>query len=196
MLSFYMGIFLATFIVAIFTTRFFKLLFWYGLNSFVLGLIAILIGVTETDEALIISGVLTIVLKAFVIPYTLKNISKRFDIRRDIEATVKVHYNIMLIPTIIVFTFYLSEPFAHMIGQHANYVSVAISALFLSFVLMIEHSNIAPRIIGFLMLENSLFLLGATATNGMPMLIEIGVFVDLMMAIVIVNILFQKESVK
>lgn len=196
MLSFYMGIFLATFIVAIFTTRFFKLIFWYALNSFVLGVVAILIGIQEVDEALIISGAITIIIKAFVIPYTLKNISKRFDIKRDIEGTVKVHYNIMLIPTIIVFTFYLSEPFAHMIGQHANYVSVAISALFLSFVLMIEHSSVAPKIVGFLMLENSLFLLGATSTNGMPMLIEIGVFVDLMMAIVIINILLQKESVK
>jgi len=196
MISFSVGIFLATFIVAIFTTRFFRLIFWYGLNSFILGILAILIGIKEADKALIVSGVITIVLKAFVIPYVLKFISKKFNIQRDIDPSVKVHFNIILIPSIIVFTFYLVGPFNQTLGVHANYVAISISTLFLSLVLMIEHSTVAPKIIGFLMMENSLFLLGATSTGGMPMFIEIGVFFDLMMAIVIVNLLLKEEGVR
>ena len=66
----------------------------------------------------------------------------------------------------------------------------------LSLLLMIEHKNIAAKIIGFLDIENSLFLLGISATNGMPMLIELGIFVDLLMLIVIVNLLFKYQGVK
>ncbi|WP_458701188.1 hydrogenase [Sulfurospirillum sp. 1307] len=193
MVSFSIGIFLATFIVAIFATRFFKLIFWYGINSFILGVLAILMGLHDKDQAMIISGIVTIFLKALTIPYILKLISKEFNIQRDIEPNIKVHFNVILIPTIIVFTFYLVGPFAHSLGAHANYVAISISALFLSLILMIEHSSVAPKIIGFLMMENSLFLLGVTSTGGMPMFIEIGVFFDLMIAIVVINLLFKEE---
>jgi len=59
-----------------------------------------------------------------------------------------------------------------------------------------EHKNVAPKIVGFLSMENSLFLLGITATNGMPMLVELGIFFDLLMAIVVINLLFHREKLE
>jgi len=100
----------------------------------------------------------------------------------------------MLIPAILVFTFYLSEPISNMIDSNGNFVAISISSLFLSLLLMIEHTNIAPKIIGFLSMENSLFLLGTTATGGMPMLVELGIFFDLLMAIVVINLLLYREE--
>ena len=61
---------------------------------------------------------------------------------------------------------------------------------------MMEHKNVAPKIVGFLSIENSLFLLGVTATEGMPMLVELGIFFDLLMAIVVINLLFRHEEVE
>jgi hydrogenase-4 component E len=57
-----------------------------------------------------------------------------------------------------------------------------------------EHKNIAAKIIGFLSIENTLFLLGISSTNGMPMLVELGIFVDLLMLIVIINLLFKYQG--
>jgi hydrogenase-4 component E len=57
-----------------------------------------------------------------------------------------------------------------------------------------EHRHVMPKIIGFLCMENALFLLGVTATEGMPMLVELGIFFDLLMAIVVINLLFHKEE--
>jgi hydrogenase-4 component E len=68
--------------------------------------------------------------------------------------------------------------------------------MFLSLILMLEHKNIAPKIIGFLSMENALFLLGISATGGMPMLVELGIFFDLLMAIVVINLLFKKEEIQ
>ena len=83
----------------------------------------------------------------------------------------------------------------NIIQSNANYVAISISALFLSLILMLEHKNIAPKIIGFLSMENSLFLLGISTTDGMPMLVELGIFFDLLMAIVVINLLFKKEEI-
>ena len=78
--------------------------------------------------------------------------------------------------------------------MNSNYVAIAISSMFLSLLLIIEQQNISARIVGFLFIENSLFLLGISAVEGMPMLIELGIFVDLMMLIIIINLLFKNEG--
>lgn len=196
MTDFLIGLFLATLITALFTTRFYRLLFWYSINSLTLGLLAIVIGSEIDDIGMIISGIITFIVKAFAIPYFLKILSQKFQLVRQIAPNIKIQYAIMLVPAILVFTFYLAEPISHMIDGNSNYVAISISSLFLALLLMIEHSNIAPKIVGFLIMENALFLLATTATDGMPMLVEIGIFFDLLMAIVVVNLLLRHDEVR
>ena len=192
--DFLIGLFLATLIVALFTTRLYRLLLWYSMNSLTLGLLALVIGKQLDDRAMLITGIATIVIKAVGIPYMLKHLSQKFHFVRQIRPEIKVQYAIMLTPAILVFTFYLAEPITHMMHGNANYIAISISSLFLSLLLMMEHKNVAPKIIGFLCMENALFLLGVTATDGMPMLVELGIFFDLLMAIVVINLLFHKEE--
>jgi len=196
MVDFFIGLFLASLITALFTTRLYRLLMWYSFNSLTLGILALLIGMKLQDNAMLVTGVATIVIKAIGIPYFLKSFSQKFHFVRQIQPEIKVQYAIMLIPAILVFTFYLAEPIINMIENNSNYVAISISSLFLSLLLMMEHKNVAPKIIGFLSMENSLFLLGITATDGMPMLVELGIFFDLLMAIVVINLLFSREGMK
>lgn len=195
MVDFLIGIFLASLITALFTTRLYRLSVWYSLNSLTLGVLALTIGEEISDKAMIITGVATIFIKAIGIPYILKKLSIKFHIGRQIQPNIKIQYAIILIPAILVFTFYLSEPITHMINSNANYIAISISSLFLALLLMLEHKNVAAKIIGFLSMENSLFLLGISATEGMPMLVELGIFFDLLMAIVIINLLFKKDEI-
>jgi len=194
MVDFFIGLFLASLIVSLFTTRLYRLLLWYSINSLMLGFLALVIGVNLNDKAMILTGIMTIVIKAIAIPYVLKNLTQKFKFVRQVTPEIKVQYSIILIPAILVFTFYLSEPITHMIQANANYVAISISSLFLSLLLMLEHKNVVPKVIGFLSMENALFLLGISATNGMPMLVELGIFFDLLMAIVVINLLFAKEE--
>jgi len=196
MVDFFIGLFLASLITALFTTRLYRLLMWYSFNSLTLGILALLIGIKLEDDAMILTGVITIVVKAVAIPYFLKNFSQKFHFVRQIQPEIKVQYAIMLIPAILVFTFYLAEPITNIIANNSNYVAISISSLFLSLLLMMEHKNVAPKIVGFLSMENALFLLGITATDGMPMLVELGIFFDLLMAIVVMNLLFSREEMK
>ena len=188
------GFFLATLITELFTTRLFRLIYWYALNSLFLGLIALYVGFNIDDKAMIITGGITLFLKALVIPYILKVYFSKFNIKRQIVPKITIQYSIILIPIVLVFTFYLVTPILNNFDSHANYISIAISSLFLSILLIIEHKNIAPKIVGFLSIENSLFLLGISATDGMPMMIELGIFVDLMMLVVVINLLLKEAK--
>ena len=194
MIDVLIGFYIATLITELFTTRLYRLLGWYALNSLFLGLIAITMGVEVDDGAMIISGTLTIVIKFILIPYILKYITSKFNIPRNITPNLKVQYSTIIVPIVLVFTYYLVNPIVHNIAYNANYVALSISSLFLAMLLIIEHKNIAPKIVGFLSIENALFLLAISATKGMPMLVELGIFVDLLMLIVIVNILFKHQG--
>ncbi len=68
MIDFLMGLFLAFLIVSLFTNRLYRLLFWYSMNSLALGLLALFIGKSLDDKAMLITGIATILLKAVTIP--------------------------------------------------------------------------------------------------------------------------------
>ncbi len=188
------GFFVATLIAELFTARLFKLIIWYSLNSLMLGLIALYIGYGIDDYEMIITGLITILVKFIAIPYILRYFFLKFGVSRQIKPVIPIHYAVIIVPIILVFTFYLVTPMIHNFSAHSNYIAIAISSLMLSLLLMIEHKNIAAKIIGFLGIENALFLLGISATNGMPMLVELGIFVDLFMLIIIINLLFKYQG--
>ncbi len=196
MLNVLIGFFLATLITELFTTRLFRLVFWYALNSLFLGLIALYNGYRLSDEEMIIMGFITIIVKFLIIPYILKYFFIKFKVKRQIVPNIAIHYSVIIIPIVLIFTLYLTTPVLYNFSSNANYIAVAISSLMLSLLLMMEYKNVAAKIIGFLSIENSLFLLGVSATGGMPMLVELGVFVDLLMLIVIINILFKYQGEK
>jgi len=196
MVDVFIGFFLATLITQAFTTRLFRLILWYALNSLFLGLIAIYQGINLNDEEMKLMGIITIAIKFLLIPYILKYFFVKFNIQRNIKPITSIQYLVIIIPIILVFTFYLITPLLNNFPHHANYIAISISSLMLALLLMIEHKNIAAKIIGFLDIENALFLLGMSATNGMPMLIELGIFVDLLMLIVIINLLFKHQGAK
>ncbi|GAX87327.1 hydrogenase-4 component E [Lebetimonas natsushimae] len=194
MVNILIGFFIAFLIIEAITTRLYALYFWYGINSLFLGLIALLIGLEINDKALLISGSLTIIIKALLIPVIMKYLTQKFDIPRKIIPKIPIYYQVIIIPIILVFTYYLITPIINNFEIHKNYIAISIAALFISMLITIEHKNIAAQIIGFLNIENSLFLLGISATEGMPMLVELGIFVDLLMLIIIINLLFRYQG--
>jgi hydrogenase-4 component E len=194
MVNILIGFFIAILIIETITTRLYALYFWYGMNSLFLGLIALSIGYEINDKAMIVTGGLTILIKTFLIPIIMKYLTQKFKIPRKIIPQIPIYYQVIIIPIILVFTYYLITPIINSFEIHKNYIAISIAALFIATLITIEHKNIAAKIIGFLNIENALFLLGISATEGMPMLIELGIFVDLLMLIIIINLLFKYQG--
>ncbi len=190
--TFLISLFMATLVSLFFTATARRAFIWYGVNSLVLGATALYLGHTLAEEALLVSGTLTLVLKGFMIPWVLIRTAEHFGLKRYLRAEIPLTHNIVLIPALMVFSWYLVSP----LGQNATQQSMALSiaALLLALLYMVEHRHLAAKIAGFLVLENSLFLLGTTATQGMPMLVELGIFFDLMMAVVVVNLLLVRGA--
>ena len=64
--------------------------------------------------------------------------------------------------------------------------------MLLSFMMMITRARAVPQVIGFLAMENSLFFAATSATYGMPMVVELGVALDVLIGVLILGVfIFQ-----
>jgi len=193
MIDFLVGLYLVAMVSLFFTTTVRRAYRWYGINSLMLGAVAWLVGEQTGDVALLISGGLTVVLKGIIIPFALIRASAYLGMRKYLKPVIPLQFNILFIPSVLVGSWYLFSPLVVDFGQAAHYMAISVAALLLALMYMVEQRHIAAKVVGFLMIENSLFLLGTLATHGMPMLVELGIFFDLMMAVIVINILFRAE---
>lgn len=193
MIDFLIGLYLASVVSLFFTATLARAFRWYGLNALTLGLIAVAVGQAQQDTALLITGVLTLVMKGFVIPAVLIRAARTFGLKPYLKPVLPLQHNMWLIPAILVGNWFLTAPLQAALGAHGHAAAISIATVLLSLTYMTQHRHVGAKIVGFLMLENGLFLLGTAATEGMPMLVELGVLFDLMLAVIVINLLLRPE---
>jgi hydrogenase-4 component E len=69
-------------------------------------------------------------------------------------------------------------------------LGIALAVVMLSFLMMITRRKAISQIVGFLAMENGLFFAATSATYGMPMVVELGVALDVLIGVVILGVFF------
>jgi hydrogenase-4 component E len=92
-----------------------------------------------------------------------------------------------------VFAFNLALPIAELSTSVArSTLGIALACVLLSFMMMITRAKAVAQVIGFLAMENALFLAATSATSGMPMVVELGIALDVLVGILILGVfMFQ-----
>ena len=67
---------------------------------------------------------------------------------------------------------------------------LALACVLMSFLMMITRSKAVPQVIGFLSMENGLFFAATSATYGMPMVVELGIALDVLVGMLILGVFF------
>ena len=90
-------------------------------------------------------------------------------------------------------SFNLAMPVAKLSSSIARgTLGIALACIHLAFMMMITRSKAVPQVIGFLTMENGLFFAATAATNGMPMIVELGIALDVLVGILILGVfMFQ-----
>ena len=139
------------------------------------------------------SAGLTLVLKVALLPWLLHRLIRRLDVKWDVEGLINVPTTMLIGIVLVVFAFNLASP----ISQLASTVTratlgIAIASVMLSFLMMITRRKAIPQVIGFLAMENGLFFAATSATYGMPMVVELGIALDVLVGALILGVfLFQ-----
>ncbi|MBN2089879.1 hypothetical protein JW964_09700 [candidate division KSB1 bacterium] len=135
----------------------------------------------------------TLIIKTAVIPLFLLRVIRRNEIDREIDPSVPQFYSLILASLIFIFGFVVAfwasriEP-----GIQPLYFGVSIVLIIASLFLIVTRKRIITHILCYMMLENGIFLLSLSVANEMPMLVNLGVLLDLFVGIFLLVIFFNK----
>jgi hydrogenase-4 component E len=148
----------------------------FGVQSAIAGALAAWIGCEHGEPMLVIVGGAVILLKGLGAPLYLSYAARKIGIRRERHLVVAPPIQLFLAGTAIALLA-LSHPFR---GELPATALPSIGILFLGMLFMVTRRLAVSQIIGFLVLENGIFLFTITLPHPMPALIEIGVLMDVL----------------
>jgi hydrogenase-4 component E len=139
------------------------------------------------------SAALTFALKVLVIPWLLHRLLKRLNVRWDVESLLNIPTTMLLGIVLVIFAFNLAAPISSLSASVARgTLGIALACVLLSFLMMITRTKAIAQVIGFLAMENALFFAATSATYGMPMVVELGIALDVLIGMVILGVfMFQ-----
>ena len=133
----------------------------------------------------------TIVFKAIVIPYFLNYVIKRNRITRDSEPFLPNFISLIIITLIIISTFILSNAIADDRISKIYFV-VALSTLFTGLYIIVTRHKIITHVMGYLVIENGVFILSLAVGNEMPMLVNLGIMLDIFASVFLLGIFVNR----
>ncbi len=165
----------------------------YGVQSLLLAIVAATIAVSEGRHELFVMAAITLVLKAILIPWFLMRMIDRIGIHREIEPFLNVPASLLVCLGLTVVGYRVSTGFpegARGVSHHL--VGVALSMLLIGLFLMVTRKKAITQILALLTVENAVFLVAVGVTSGMPLIVEIGISFDVILAVLVLGILVQR----
>jgi hydrogenase-4 component E len=128
-------------------------------------------------------------LKALIIPRLLKRMAHRFAAERELEPYVNTATSLVVAGLLVLFGYAITRPLVAVsqLPTRAG-MPLAMGLVLVSLFVVISRKKALTQVIGFLMLENGLALLAILGTYGIPLIVELGVFLDVLMGFLVMQI--------
>jgi hydrogenase-4 component E len=165
----------------------------FALQGAALVAASVLLAYATDQSDLYISAALTLMLKVFLIPWMLHRMVRRLNVRWDVETLINIPTTMLAGIGLVIFSFSLALPISRLSDSIAGgSLGIALACVLLSFMMMIVRSKAVPQVIGFLSMENGLIYAATTVTSGMPMIVEFGIALDVLVGVLILGVfMFQ-----
>jgi len=163
----------------------------FAAQGLVLAMSTGVVAYTTGQPHLYQSTALTLLLKVFFLPWLLRRLVRKLDVRWEFEGLINVSTTMLIGIVLVVFSFNLAVPISQLASTVTrSTLGIAMACIMLSFLMMITRRKAIPQVIGFLSMENGLFFAATSATYGMPMVVELGIALDVLVGMLILGVFF------
>ena len=165
----------------------------FGVQSLLLAIVATAIAFSDGRRELLVTAALTVVLKAILIPWFLMRVIDRIGIHREIEPFLNVPASLLVCLGLTVVGYRVSTgcPEGSQ-GVSHHMIGVALSMLLIGLFLMVTRKKAITQILALLTVENAVFLVAVGVTSGMPLVVELGISFDVILAVAILGVLVHR----
>lgn len=170
----------------------------FGVQSGLLAMMAATIAFFNDAPRIFLVAALMLILKAILLPVALERLVVKLGIRLEIEPFLNVPLSVIVSGLLTMLAYVVAESFhrpeeaagATHLGH--NTLAVAIAMFLIGFFMMANRRKALTQVLGLLSLENGVFLAAISLTYGMPLVIEAGVFFDVLVAALLLAILIYR----
>ncbi|MFZ5508460.1 MAG: formate hydrogenlyase [Pseudomonadota bacterium] len=171
--------------------RILSLIDLFAMQGAVLFVSTLVVAFTTGQRHLYYSAAITLVLKVLLLPWILHRLIRRLNVKWDVETLINIPTTMLVGIVLVIFAFNLALPISELAGTITrSTLGIALATVMLSFLMMITRSKAVPQVIGFLAMENGLFFAATSATYGMPMVVELGIALDVLVGMIILGVFF------
>ena len=176
--------------------RILSLINLFAAQGLVLFMATVLVAMITAQTHLYWSAAVTLVLKVFLLPWIPHRLIRRLNVKWDVETLVNIPTLMIFGLVLVILAFNLAAPISLLAGTVTrSTLGIALATVLLSFLMMITRSKAVPQVVAFLAMENGLFFAATATVYGMPMVVELGTALDVLVASLILGVfLFQIRS--
>jgi hydrogenase-4 component E len=158
-------------------------------QSMVLAVVTAIVGYYGDDHELYWVAAGLYLLKVVAIPRLLKRMERRFAVERELEPYVNTATSLVISGLLVLFGYAITRPLVALsqLPTRAG-MPLAMGLVLVSLFVVISRKKALTQVVGFLMLENGLALLAVLGTYGIPLIVELGVFLDVLMGFLVMQI--------
>jgi hydrogenase-4 component E len=171
--------------------RVLQLINLFALQGLTLCLSTLVVAVSTGQTHLYWSAGLTLLLKAWLLPWILHRLVRKLQVKSEVEPLINIPTTMLIGIGLVMLAFNVALPISELsssIGRGT--LGIALAVVMLAFLMMITRRKAITQVVGFLAMENGLFLAATSATYGMPMVVELGIALDVLVGVIILGVFF------
>jgi hydrogenase-4 component E len=152
------------------------------------GIIAI-VGYFESHPEMYFVAALFLLFKGWIIPRLLRRIEQPLGDEQELRPYVNTATSLLISALLVLFAYAVSRPLVALsrLPTRAG-MPLALGLIFVSLFVIASRKKALTQVIGFLMLENGIALLAVLGTYGIPLVVELGVFLDLLLGVIVMQL--------
>ncbi|GAB1392664.1 hypothetical protein MASR1M60_08270 [Rhodocyclaceae bacterium] len=171
--------------------RVLQLINLFALQGLTLFLSTLVMAVKIDQMHLYYSAALTLTLKAVLLPWILHRLVRKLHVKSEVEPLINIPTTMLIGLGLVVIAFNVALPISQLSSTIARgTLGIALAVVMLAFLMMITRRKAITQVVGFLAMENGLFLAATSATYGMPMVVELGIALDVLVGVIILGVFF------
>lgn len=165
----------------------------FAAQSFFVAILAAVIAVYARSAELFAVALGLVLVKVFIIPAILNRAVTRIGLQRSVAPYLGTPSAFLVCGLLVSIAFYVMDPItASNPLPTAAAVPLAFAGVLIGAFITVIRRRALTQVLGFLMLENGIFLLALLLTYGVPFIVEIGVFLDVLVAVLIMEVFIYR----
>lgn len=161
----------------------------FAVQSTVLAALAAVVAYFGGRGELFGVAVVFAIIKVVVIPNVLTRAVTKIGMQRAVAPYLGTSTTLGICAMLVVIAFYVMAPVtASNSLPTADGIPLAFAGVLIGLFTTVNRRRALTQILGFLMLENGIFMIALLATYGVPLIVEMGVFLDVLVAVLILEV--------